>query len=252
MGDATEDERSRLVYLPPQGVALGAVDDRGVLWMQRLRLMLQEHKPAIVILDSLASTVAADVNDNTEAAAAMATLKQLASEHSCLIFFIAHDRKSTGGPAGHRLMGARQWANQLDAQMSMEVIGPRTNEPMEDGLSLLSTPVAVTWPKDRDGVPRAERTGIVIESIMEGNTLLDMEVRAEGDLLDDAPNGPAAAESLLTQVLAALEERGAPMGRSEIARAVNVAPDANRFRSPSPWGCARALCTRAAPAPRTR
>jgi archaellum biogenesis ATPase FlaH len=232
MSLATEQECERLIYAPMQGVAFGGEDAAKRPWLSRLESLIVQHRPAVVVIDSLAATCAVDHNDNGQVAQLMAILKRYAEQWECLFFLIAHDRKSGGArdPDGLEMSGAAQWRNQLDAQASLSFIDTYADGPDDTGVESRRTRCRLTWTKDRDGHEDPRPLLVTLETMSEDSALTLAEIRAE-TYNDAAAGSPSRPAIVLDQAAVALRAVGGPLGRQQLADAVGLAKDNGTLKS---------------------
>ncbi len=194
----SNDLRDRLRYFNREGVALGD-DGRSDHWM---RAQLAEFRPDLLIIDTLmAACDLEDTNSNSEAVRMMKGLRALARDFGCAILLLHHERKrSREHPAssGQAMMGARQWAGQADAHMTLTVESDLTEEDAEtEGHRTLRR--SFRWrpaEKDRDGRSNIARRVAVESEKDAAGRLLWMKVTDEGPIVDEGAQDTAEAAML--------------------------------------------------------
>lgn len=178
------ERRDRLRYFSREGFSLG--DEGGS--DAAIRHQLGDFRPDLVIVDTaMAACDLEDVNSNSEAVRLLKFMRGLAREHDCAFLLLHHERKrSKEHPAssGQAMMGARQWAGQADAHMTLTVESEMLVEDAdEDGHRRFSR--TFKWrpaEKDRDGRPNIpQRVAVKSEKDADG-ALCWMLVENEGDI----------------------------------------------------------------------
>lgn len=192
-----------LRYFSRQGVALGD----GGAWDAWVRLELEAFRPDLLVIDTLMAACAVeDTNSNSEAVRVMKALRALAREFRCAILLLHHERKrAKDHPAssGQAMMGARQWAGQADAQMTLTVESDLIeDEPDEDGCRHLRRTFKFRpAEKDRDGRSNVPRRIAVESEKDEAGRLLSMTVSDEGPITEDT-----RTENVEVAILSALHD----------------------------------------------
>ena len=111
----------RLRYFSRAGIAIG---DEGYsdAWLSD---QLANFRPDLLVIDTLmAACDLEDTNSNAEAVAMMKRLRARAEEFNCAVLLLHHERKQSKDhprSPGQAIMGARQWAGQADAHMTLTV-----------------------------------------------------------------------------------------------------------------------------------
>jgi hypothetical protein len=202
----TNDHRERLRYFSRAGFALcdGGRSD------ERLRAHLEEFGPDLVIVDTLMAACAVqDTNSNSEAVRVMKGLRELAQEFGCAFLVLHHERKqSKDHPAssGQAMMGARQWAGQADAHITLTVESDFTTETDENGVETTRRTFKIRpAEKDRDGRENGpRRVAVTSERTTEGRYAW-MRVEDEGPIHDATAEDTAAAAILTALAYAETE-----------------------------------------------
>jgi energy-coupling factor transporter ATP-binding protein EcfA2 len=156
----TNDDRDQLRYFLRIGVQLGSAD-----WMERVRAEMDEFRPDILFIDTAAAATSVEVNDNTGVARLFATSLRPLADYSAVVL-LHHERKPAQGfkrNAAHAMMGARQWAGQADAHLSIEKLGEVEVDEHPDGSMTKRYPIRLEMPKSRDGDTVNEALAIVSE-----------------------------------------------------------------------------------------
>jgi hypothetical protein len=210
------DERAGLRYFSREGFSLGTDDGDAALVEQ-----LRDFRPDLVVIDTLMSTTAVDVNDNVAAVATMKRLRALAREHACAVLLLHHERKQQkdGAAAGssQQTMGARQWAGQADALLTIATETDMQREELDaGGFKLRRTFRMRLAEKDRDGRVNGVRRVAVESEKDDSERLVWMKVADEG-----AISNATAKDADTLAILTALDavEGGAAIGRKDIAAA---------------------------------
>jgi hypothetical protein len=210
----TNADLSRLHYYAAAGVRVG--DPAQDAW---LRGLLAEHRPALVIVDTIASaTDLGDLNDNKQVAEFMAYLKELAVEFDCLFAALHHDRKRGAGlpqAAGERIMGARQFSAQADAHLALRRDGDPEDQEHGDGRTSRRVRMVLEVAKLREA-PEPPPEVLCLETTSVDWALVTAEWRSEGRKQPQ----PSAAEELLDRITAVLSEHPDGLARADLARAV--------------------------------
>ncbi len=202
------DMRDRLRYFSRQGVALGD----GEKWDSWVRAELENFRPDLLVIDTLmAACDVEDTNSNSEAVRVMKHLRALAREFGCAILLLHHERKrSKEHPAssGQAMLGARQWAGQADAQMTLTVESDLIEDDADtDGhVTLRRSFKFRPAEKDRDGRSNVPRRVAVESEKDAAGRLLWMRVADEGPITDESAQD--AAESSIVATLAGAEGDG--------------------------------------------
>jgi hypothetical protein len=200
----SNDTRDRLRYFNREGVAIGDTG-RSDVW---LRGQFEDFRPDLLIIDTLmAACDLEDTNSNAEAVRMMKFLRALAREYECAVLLLHHERKrSKEHPAssGQAMMGARQWAGQADAHMTLTTETDLTEEDAENGCRRLRR--TFKWrpaEKDRDGRPNIPRR-VAVESEKDSKgRLVWMTVTDEGEIED-----VSGERESLAVAIAGLVQRG--------------------------------------------
>jgi hypothetical protein len=220
--------RERFRYLSREGIALGD-GGRSDAW---LRMHLEDFQPDLLIIDTLMAACAVeDTNSNSEAVRIMKFLRGLAREHQCAILLLHHERKQNKdypSSSGQAMMGARQWAGQADAHMTLTVDSELIEEEAEqNGHKRLHR--TFRWrpaEKDRDGrANRLQRISVDSEKDADGR-LLSMRVSNEGEIEEASTETEALAYAIGQFVQRA--DSSAPTG--EVALAVGRKADDSTFK----------------------
>ena len=205
------EHRDRLRYYSRSGLAVG---DGGAsdAW---LRAELEEFSPDLLIIDTLMAACAVeDTNSNAEAVRVMKALRALAAEYGCAVLLLHHERKqSVDHPksSGQAMMGARQWAGQADAHMTLTV----ESDLIEEGDKLRRTFKFRPAEKDRDGRLNEPRRLAVESEKDAAGRLLWMSVTDEGSLREQGVQD-AHAEKIIEAL------RDGDLATGQIAQACGV------------------------------
>lgn len=221
------ERRDRLRYFSREGFALG--DEGGS--DAALRGQLEDFRPDLVIVDTaMAACDLEDVNSNSEAVRLLKFMRGLAREHECAFLLLHHERKrSKEHPAssGQAMMGARQWAGQADAHMTLTVESEMAVEDADDeGHRRFSR--TFKWrpsEKDRDGRPNIpQRVSVTSEKDATGS-LRWMLVENEGDIQE-----ADTARDALAGTLGSLVQQGDTVTTSGLASLAQSDPQDSTFK----------------------
>jgi hypothetical protein len=207
-------DRDRLRYFSREGFTLGTEQSD-----DRLTQLLAEFRPDLLVIDTLMSASAVDVNDNVAAVKMMKKLRGWAREYGCGVLVLHHERKQhRDGPSagsGQQTMGARQWLGQADAALTIAVETDMQREELDaGGFKLRRTFKFRPAEKDRDGRLNGVRR-IAVESEKDGRErLVWMTVTDEGPVTEASAKDDDAA-SILDALRGA--EGDGWMGRKDIA-----------------------------------
>jgi len=215
----TNAEREGLRYFSREGLTLGDPRTDALLDAE-----IASFGPDLIVIDTLMSASAVDVNDNSEAVAMMKRLRATAREHGCAVLLLHHERKTQrDGPvsgSGQQAMGARQWLGQSDATLTIAVESDMQREEMPDGgFKLRRTFKMRPAEKDRDGRLNGTRRIAVESEKDDRERLLSMTVADEGPITQ-----ATAKDDDARSILIALRDAGSSMGRKDIA-AATAEPD---------------------------
>lgn len=183
----------------------------------RLEAILREFKPDLFVVDTLMSSSAVEVNDNAAAVKMMKHLRRLAREHECAVLVLHHERKqSENGPvagSSQQTMGARQWAGQADALLTLAVETDMDRDELDSGgYRLRRTFKLRLAEKDRDGRMNGHRRIAVESEKDERDRLLWLTVTDEGEI-----SKTNAEENARESILRALDKAGGRMTRKDAA-----------------------------------
>ncbi|MCW2983500.1 MAG: ATPase [Conexibacter sp.] len=210
------DELNRLRYVSRHGVTLGKDADDA-----KLRATIASAQPDLVVIDTLMSASAVDVNDNVAAVEMMKKMRGLAREFDCAVLILHHERKQQkDGPASgssQQTLGARQWVGQTDALLTIATEGEMSRTDLDDGgFKLRRTFKLKLAEKDRDGRLNGTRRIAVESEKDDAERLMWMTVTDEG-ALSQATAKDDDAVAILTALRNA--EGDGFMGRKDIAGA---------------------------------
>lgn len=159
------DDRVNLRYFLRLGITLGASD-----WFELLQGEMAEFEPDLLVIDTAQASTSVEVTDNTAVARLYSNvLRPLADK--CAVLLLHHERKPTANSrrhAGYSMMGARQWAGQADAHLSLERLGDVQEEIRNNGTIRKRFPLRLEMPKSRDGASISETVAFVSEHGLDG------------------------------------------------------------------------------------
>jgi hypothetical protein len=230
----TNAHRDGLRYYNRGGVRIG--EER---WSEWLRREAADHGADLVIIDTAMAACAADVNDNDEVVKLYTeALRPVATDLDLAIVVLHHERKHQAGQSrnpGQAMMGARQWAGQADAHVTVAVDGTELTEEEGPGGSRRLRRSFVMRPaeKVRDGEPNFRERVVVTSEKAPDGTLRWMQVESEGPI-EAAETRP---DGLARDLGGAIEEAEGEMTKGELAQIVGEDPGATTFER----GIARAL-----------
>lgn len=186
-------------------------------WNERLEREVEAFRPDVVFIDSVARTTAVAVLDNDSVVDLYAkTLGPLVAKYDLAIVLVHHERKGGGsGDRSQAALGARQWANQADAHLTLAAVGPYEETPAARGGVDTRRRFALRVPKMRGGLVDRPEHFEVRGRKREDGALVALEL--------GAPKALTAAE----EIIAAADK---PLGRSELAKAAGMRHDGQRFR----------------------
>ncbi len=212
------DTCQRFRYFSREGLTVGD-GGRSDAW---LRAHLDEFRPDLLIVDTLMAACAVeDTNSNSEAVRVMKVLRALARDFDCAVLLLHHERKQHKdypSSSGQAMLGARQWAGQSDAHMTLTVKSDLIEDEAEDEghKSLRRTFRWRPAEKDRDGrANKPQRVCVASEKDSQGR-LLWMTVENEGDIED----APSETDALATQIGATVQRGEGEMSTAAVAAAV--------------------------------
>jgi hypothetical protein len=188
-----------------------------------LRATIEDVQPDLVIVDTLMSASAVDVNDNVAAVEMMKNMRSLAREYGCAVLILHHERKQQkdGYAAGssQQTLGARQWVGQTDALLTIATETEMARTDLDNGhFQLRRTFKLRLAEKDRDGRFNGTRKIAVESEKDERKRLIWMTVTDEGPISNATAKDDDALAIL--GALAAAEGDGL-MGRKAIATATD-------------------------------
>jgi hypothetical protein len=224
----TNAARERLRYFNREGFSIG---DAGYS-DAALRTQLEAFRPDLVIVDTvMAACDLEDVNNNAEAVRLLKFMRGLAREFECAFVVLHHERKqSKEHPAssGQAMMGARQWAGQADAHMTLTVESELVEEEAEtEGHRTLRR--TFKWrpaEKDRDGranIP--QRVAVTSEKDANGS-LLWMLVLNEGEIEE----AKSETEALSVTLGSLVQRDGEQIATATLAARVPRDPQDSTFK----------------------
>lgn len=124
---------------------------------------MDDEKPALVVLDTLADLFPGNENDRAQARHFIGLLRGLAIRHECAVILLAHPSLS-GLNSGSGTSGSTGWNNSVRSRLYLERVLSENHEPNPD-VRMLSTKkanygrtggeISITW---RNGVFVADRT----------------------------------------------------------------------------------------------
>jgi hypothetical protein len=175
------DGSEGLRYFHRLGVQLGEGD-----WIDWLRGELLREPADLLTIDTAATAVAAEINDNDAVTAFFrGHLRPLADETGVAIMLLLHERKPpTQGPRGPRTMatmGARQWIGQADTQLMLSRRGEPIEEELPDDLIRRESRFTLEVGKLRDGGRESKEIVCVTSTLTARRALREAEVVNEGD-----------------------------------------------------------------------
>ena len=219
--------------------------DKGVLlgraeWDEWLRHEAESFRPDVIFIDSVAKCCAVALLDNDSVIALYRdVLVPLVSEFDCGLVLALHERKGRGGGTGDRsqdAMGARQWVDQADAQITLAATGKFQQTP--DGET--RRPFAMRTPKHRWAAEDQAEHYVITGRVREDQTPIKLTIQH-----------PQAEPTNDEKLVAAVGEDR--LGRSALAEAVGLHVKGTAFRNaltrclgrwPSDAGRGRALRAR--------
>jgi hypothetical protein len=216
----TNAMRDRLRYFSRQGVALGD----GGTWDAWAKGELEDFGPDLLVIDTLMAACAVeDTNSNSEAVRMMKFLRSLARDFKCGVLLLHHERKRSlmnPSSSGQAMLGARQWAGQADAQMTLTVESDLIEDEAEtEGhRSLRRTFKFRPAEKDRDGRPNVPRRVAVESEKDERGRLLWMRVEDKGPITEEGAQDHDAS-AILANLATAQREGDGVVARKELAAA---------------------------------
>jgi hypothetical protein len=217
---AENEALERFRYYSREGIAIGDAG-RSDAW---LREHLDEFRPDLLVIDTLMAACAVeDTNSNSEAVRIMKLLRGLAREFDCAVLLLHHERKSNKdypSSSGQAMMGARQWAGQADAHMTLTVESDliETDGDTEGHTELRRTFKWRPAEKDRDGRSnRPQRVCVASEKDPQGR-LLSMTAKNEGDI----PDALSETDALAMRIGALVQRNEGEMTTGEIAAGVGL------------------------------
>ncbi len=234
----TNADRPNLRYFQRAGVALGEP-----AWNRWLGQQAEDHRAALVVVDTASSATAGDLSDNSKTAAVYRDALRPATIGGASVLLLAHERKTNpdySRNASQATMGARAWIGQADSHIAIAATGNLTSEDAENGRTRQRFPVELETPKVRDGQPALpQRLAIVSERNAEGR-LEWMAVQREGEAPAARPSG---VDRLLPRIVAAIDGR-ATVPRAEIATAVALDSKDGHLQRALDEGTKRGLLTK--------
>lgn len=213
----TNTTRDGIVLVPLQDVRIGS--DR---WDAAIRAAVEEHRPDLTIVDTVAThaELPEGSSDEQGATAFMTYLTRLAVEHEFAVILTTHTRKG-GGQNGEAMMGSIAWQAQSELHLELDPVCEDPPEVAEDGSVYRRKVVKLAkGPKDRQGWFGGPEE-VVIESVAESEhgPLIELNVYS---------GGPAAtkpqAQSIDNNVIGVLRDAGATLKRKEIADRLGMSP----------------------------
>jgi hypothetical protein len=239
MGLQADELGSKLRYYNRKGLAIGDGGQTDA-WLEQ---ECERFSPDLIIVDTLmAATAIAETNDNGQAVKMMGHLRSLAERFDCAVIVLHHERKRSKdhpNSSGQAMMGARQWAGQADAHMTLTVASPMdvqefgpplpadasAAELLADGRvsreaarRLRKTFRWLPAEKDREGEPNVPQLVSVTSEKDDDRRLLWMLVENEGELVSEQPT---EEDALATQIGAFVQTQDGEVKRSDIAQGVS-------------------------------
>lgn len=170
-----------LWYYNRNGIRVG--DKRWNRWLDQT---IEEFKPDLIVIDGLvAATNINDLNDQTKARDVYEGLKIRSEEHQCAVLVLHHEKKRQANNPYDRseaAMGAISFINLADIHLATELPADEDElrlvkyETQEGPLRTLHTEPTLYWLRLRDDIEPEPET-FVIESVKEGDTLVELEIR---------------------------------------------------------------------------
>lgn len=236
----TNADRDQVKHVPPIGVRIGEP-----AWNGRLEDTISYLRPDIVVIDTVAASTTAEVNNNDLVAELFSILRPLAVKYGCTFVLLAHHKKTDGrSPArnGSDLMGARQWSGQADFHIQLNVterVHALTDElelamldlpPDPDGTNYVTrTTLCMSMPKDRDG-EIDELRAVTITSVKQDETrkLLRAWVKDAGPYVASQHGGMTKADAMAVEIALLVHGHASPtMTTADIAIGVGVTDTRN-------------------------
>ncbi|MGI8439993.1 MAG: AAA family ATPase [Thermoleophilaceae bacterium] len=220
----TNADRGGLRYFNRGGVRIG--EERWTKWLRREGAA---HAADLLIVDTAMAATSADVNDNDEVVRLFTeALRPVATELDLAIVVLHHERKHQPGQSrnpGQAMMGARQWAGQADAHVTVAVESDLTEEEGPDGARLLRRSFIMRpAEKAREGETNyPERVVVTSEKAADGQ-LRWMRVESEGRI-----EAPQTRPDGLARALGTVIEEG-EMTTAALAGAVGEDSQSTTFR----------------------
>lgn len=221
----TNDLRDLVRYYDRRGILVGEES-----WNAWLRAEIQDHRADFVMIDTAMAATFVDVNDNNEVVELYRGLRTIAEDTGCCILILHHERKSQAGtpsaPAGHGMMGARQWAGQADTHVEIKTYGDLIETEAQGNRRRMEREFVMNFPKIRGGEPNIHyRVAIVSEKDADSNRLLSMDVENRGPL-----DYAADTHSLAAKIMQVLESEGTA-GTTTLAMLVDRQPADMQFKA---------------------
>ncbi len=234
---ADNELRDRLTYFNRQGFRIG---DRGST-DAFLRAHLEDFRPDLLVIDTLmAACDVEDQNNNAEAVRIMRFLGSLATEYECAVLLLHHERKQSKllpSSSGQAMMGARQWAGQADAHMTLTVESELIeSEPDEEGNRTLHR--TFKWlprEKDRSGRSNVPHRVAVDSEKDESGRLLCMVVSDEGII----ENATTEQDALALQIGAFVQREAGEQPTGAIAKGIGKDAQDSTFKRSLGIACDR-------------
>lgn len=123
----------------------------------RIEAEMQDHRPRLLILDTLADLHAGDENDRANARQFIGLLRGLALRHDCTVVVLAHP-SLTGINTGSGMSGSTAWEGSVRSRLYLERVTANSTEPdpnarrltlMKSNYSALGQEINLRWDRGR-------------------------------------------------------------------------------------------------------
>lgn len=231
--DVGPEHAGRLRYYNQLGVRLGSG-----AWADELQTIASEFRPDLIVLDSVSSALAVNVNENDSISETFSSVLRPLAKRGSAVLVLHHDRKA-GGDVAERVLGGVQWIGQVDRQVAFEAQAKRpATWATSAGTTRASFPIRLSDGKARDGVG-LPTTDLTIES----------EMNPDGTYrwmrLDLTPKGGDAAPAVRSLAARIAEVLATEMQRQDVAAAVNVDASSSTLEKALKWGAEHGLFRKA-------
>ncbi len=193
-------------------------------WDRWLLDVATDHHANLVVIDTASSVVGADPNSNHDVCALYRDALRPLARLGALVLLLCHERKTHDGQRGsgsQATMGARAWAHQADAHITMRATGELKDEATDGGRTAQRWPIELEFPKTRDGVAQARTLRWALVSERSADYRLIWQ-RIEPDLSPDRREAADADRD--ADVVDVIASHGEAMRKAEIAEALNLKP----------------------------